>query len=117
MPLHDWSEQSVWDGVRQVWGVELLYALKIKMAYGAVQNRAGKFIHADLPSVTAAAKGALKDIPEDLRFSLTDAPGEEAYPIAGTVSSWNSTLIIYQASLGLIFGGYRPAPRLAPTGY
>jgi phosphate ABC transporter phosphate-binding protein len=65
--------------------VELLYALKIKMGYGAVQNAAGKFIHADLNRVTAAARGALKEIPEDLRFSLTNAPGEDAYPISGTV--------------------------------
>ncbi len=28
MPLHDWSALPGWDGVRQVWGVELLYAVK-----------------------------------------------------------------------------------------
>ncbi|MGL6094753.1 MAG: hypothetical protein ACRC7O_02980, partial [Fimbriiglobus sp.] len=28
MPLHDWTTLSGWDGVHQVWGVELLYALK-----------------------------------------------------------------------------------------
>jgi hypothetical protein len=28
MPLHDWSTLPGWDGVHQVWGVELLYALK-----------------------------------------------------------------------------------------
>jgi hypothetical protein len=28
MPLHDWSALSGWDGVHQVWIVELLYALK-----------------------------------------------------------------------------------------
>lgn len=28
MPLHDWSALTGWDGVHQVWGVELLYALK-----------------------------------------------------------------------------------------
>ena len=28
MPLHDWSALPGWDGVNQVWGVELLYALK-----------------------------------------------------------------------------------------
>src|SRR5262249_2968589 len=33
--------------------VELLYALQIKMGYGAVQNAAGKFVHADLKSITA----------------------------------------------------------------
>ncbi len=28
MPLHDWSILPGWEGVHQVWGVELLYALK-----------------------------------------------------------------------------------------
>jgi hypothetical protein len=28
MPLHDWSSLTGWEGVHQVWGVELLYALK-----------------------------------------------------------------------------------------
>ena len=28
MPLHDWSTLTVWEGVHQVWGVELLYAIK-----------------------------------------------------------------------------------------
>lgn len=28
MPLHDWSALPGWDGVHQVWGVELLYAIK-----------------------------------------------------------------------------------------
>lgn len=28
MPLHDWATLPGWDGVHQVWGVELLYALK-----------------------------------------------------------------------------------------
>jgi phosphate transport system substrate-binding protein len=64
--------------------VELIYALGKKgMAIGLVQNRAGKFVEATLESVTAAAAG-LKDVPDDLRFSLTDADGDTAYPIAGT---------------------------------
>ena len=28
MPLHDWSTLTGWEGVHQVWGVELLYAVK-----------------------------------------------------------------------------------------
>lgn len=28
MPLHDWAALPGWEGVHQVWGVELLYALK-----------------------------------------------------------------------------------------
>jgi hypothetical protein len=28
MPLHEWSALSGREGVRQIWGVELLYAIK-----------------------------------------------------------------------------------------
>jgi phosphate transport system substrate-binding protein len=35
--------------------------------------------------VTAAAEGAGVDVPDDLRFSLTDAPGRDSYPICGSV--------------------------------
>jgi ABC-type phosphate transport system substrate-binding protein len=65
--------------------VELIYALQNNMSFGLVQNRAGEFIKGDLASVTAAADNSLKDIPEDLRFSITDAEGKESYPISGTV--------------------------------
>ncbi len=64
--------------------VELSFALKSDIQYGAVENRAGEFVRASLESVTKAAAGALTDIPDDLRYSLTDAPGAGAYPICGT---------------------------------
>jgi phosphate transport system substrate-binding protein len=63
--------------------VELNYAMNSKLQYGSVKNKEGKFILASLESVTKAAE-AKKDFPEDLRFSLVDPPGEEAYPICGT---------------------------------
>jgi phosphate transport system substrate-binding protein len=62
---------------------ELIYALQNNIKYGLVKNKADKYILGSLESVTAAGKGALSDIPEDLRFSLTDAPGEDSYPISG----------------------------------
>src|SRR5205823_5274933 len=65
--------------------IELIYALNNNIKYGAVQNSAGKFIQADTKSVTAAANAKLKDLPSDLRYSLTNAPGEDSYPISGTV--------------------------------
>jgi phosphate transport system substrate-binding protein len=65
--------------------VELIYALQNKIKFGAVENREGQFITPSLESVTAAAKSALTEIPEDLRYSLTNAPGKESYPISGTV--------------------------------
>ena len=64
--------------------VELLYARRNNIRFGSVQNQAGEFITATLESVTAAAAGALTDIPDDLRFSITNAPGKDAYPISGT---------------------------------
>ena len=62
--------------------VELIYAIKNHLAYGNVKNKAGKFVKADLSSVTAAAAGAAKSIPDDFRVSITDAPGANAYPIS-----------------------------------
>jgi phosphate transport system substrate-binding protein len=64
--------------------VELLYALQKNIKYGAVQNRSGEFVQASLESVTTAANNSLSRIPDDLRYSLTDAPGNGSYPIAGT---------------------------------
>jgi phosphate transport system substrate-binding protein len=61
--------------------VELIYAISNQMAYGSVQNAAGSFVKASLESVTAAA-ASVKDMPEDFRVSITNAPGKEAYPIS-----------------------------------
>jgi phosphate transport system substrate-binding protein len=62
--------------------VELIFALQNKMPYGKVKNANGEFIAADLNSVTAAAAGAAKAMPEDFRVSITNAPGKGAYPIS-----------------------------------
>lgn len=62
--------------------VELIYAVQNKMSYGWVQNAAGQFIKADLASVSAAAAGAAKTMPDDFRVSITNAPGATAYPIS-----------------------------------
>ena len=72
--------------VRQVPGsigyVELIYALQNKIAYGSVQNLAGEFMRASVPSVTAAAAGAAAKMPADFRVSITNAEGKGAYPIS-----------------------------------
>ena len=64
---------------------ERTYALANKLAFGAVRNKSGDFITPTLESATAAAAG-LATVPDDLRFSLIDAPGPRAYPICG--ASW-----------------------------
>jgi phosphate transport system substrate-binding protein len=69
--------------------VELIYALQNKMPYAELKNAAGEFVKPTIESVTAAL--ATANIPDDFRFSMTNAPGNNAYPIAG--ATW---LLVYQ---------------------
>jgi phosphate transport system substrate-binding protein len=62
--------------------VELTYAIQNALQTGQVQNSAGKFIKANVKSVTAAAAQAASSMPDDFRLSITNAPGNDAYPIA-----------------------------------
>ena len=61
---------------------ELTYAVRNRLFYGSVANRSGQFIQANLASVTAAATGVAENMPDDFRVSITDAPGQDAYPIS-----------------------------------
>jgi len=71
---------------------ELTYALTNKIAFGAVQNAAGKFVKASTDSVTAAAAAAAAKMPADFRVSITNPPGDAAYPIASF--TW---LLLYES--------------------
>ncbi|MGA8765394.1 MAG: phosphate ABC transporter substrate-binding protein PstS [Candidatus Acidiferrales bacterium] len=62
--------------------IELIYAVQNKISYGKVQNADGKFLKADLAGVSAAAAGAAKNMPDDFRVSITNAPGATSYPIS-----------------------------------
>jgi len=62
--------------------VELIYAIQNNISYGSVQNMAGEFVRSSLDSVTAAAAGAAKAMPNDFRVSITNAPGSGVYPIS-----------------------------------
>jgi len=62
--------------------VELIFALQNNIRYGAVQNMAGEFMKASVPSVSAAAAAAAKQMPADFRVSITNAPGAGVYPIS-----------------------------------
>lgn len=64
--------------------VELAYAVQNKLPYATMKNRSGKFVEASPKSVSAALQTAT--IPDDFRFSMVNAPGDDAYPIAG--ASW-----------------------------
>ena len=62
--------------------IELTYAIQNKIPYGKVKNADGEFVQASLASVTAAAAGAAKNMPDDFRVSITNAPGKGVYPIS-----------------------------------
>ncbi len=71
--------------------VELAYAVQNKLSYANLQNKAGNFIKPSFDAVSAAALGAIKNMPEDFRVSITNADGKDAYPISGF--TW---LLIYK---------------------
>ena len=97
--------------VRQVPGaigyVELTFALQTKLPYGAVQNRAGKFVLATVETVRKAAE--LKDFPPDARVSLTDTPAPEGYPI----SSFTWILVYRDMAKNRAFKRFAEAKALA----
>jgi len=71
--------------VRQMEGafgyVELIYALQNNISYGAIRNSAGAWLKGSLEGATAAA-GSVQSMPADFRVSITNAPGNDAYPIS-----------------------------------
>jgi phosphate transport system substrate-binding protein len=63
--------------------VEYAYAKQNKLAYGMMQNKAGKFVEPDDATFKAAAANAdWKSVP-GMGVVLTDQPGEKAWPITG----------------------------------
>lgn len=68
---------------------ELIYATQNKIAYGKLQNKNGKFVEASIASVRAAAASA--KMPFDFRVSITNAPGDAAYP--ASTYTW---LLVYK---------------------
>jgi len=75
--------------VKQVKGsigyIELAYALQNKMAYAALQNAAGKFVQPSLKSFQAAAADADWKNTKDFNLVITNAAGDESWPITASV--------------------------------
>ena len=80
------GNEGVTQQVKQTEGalgyVELIYAEANKLPYAEVKNAAGQFVKPSLESVTQAAAGAKFEKNTDFRVSITNAPGQGAYPIA-----------------------------------
>ena len=89
------GNEGVAGQVKQIEGsigyVELAYAVKNNLPYASMKNKDGYFVKPSLESVTAAAMGEAKEMPEDLRVSITNAAGKDSYPISGF--TW---LLIYK---------------------
>jgi phosphate transport system substrate-binding protein len=74
--------------------VELVYALRHRLDFGAVRNAAGEFVQADIASMSAAAVGTDGTTNSEPGVSITNAEAKGAYPIA-TFTWW-----LFPADLG-----------------
>mgnify|MGYP003602071678 CR=1 FL=1 len=74
--------------VKQIKGgigyVELAYALQNAMPYASLQNAAGQWVQPNAESFAAAAASADWANAKDFNLVITDAPGEQAWPITAT---------------------------------
>ena len=64
--------------------VEYAYAIKNGLAYGLVENKAGRFVQPGAATFQAAAGAAAWQNTTDFYRVMTDAPGEDSYPITAT---------------------------------
>ena len=62
--------------------VELAYAVQNKLPVALIKNASGNFVEPSIDAVTAAAAASAANTPEDLRVSITNASGAQAYPIS-----------------------------------
>jgi phosphate transport system substrate-binding protein len=62
--------------------VELAYAKQTDITFAKLENHAHKVVEPSLEAISAAAASVSGSMPEDLRVSITDAPGDAAYPIS-----------------------------------
>jgi phosphate transport system substrate-binding protein len=84
--LHTAGNERMAESVKSKAGaigyVELTYAINNRLTFAQIQNRAGNWVEANPQSMTAAAGSLISQMPSDLKQSITDAPGETAYPIS-----------------------------------
>jgi phosphate transport system substrate-binding protein len=119
------GNEGVAGQVKQIDGaigyVELAYAVKNNLPYAMLKNKEGRFIKPSLESVTAAATGEAKKMPDDLRVSITNAAGKDSYPISGF--TW---LLVYKnqkdeakakALVGFLKWAYQDGEKFAPGLY
>lgn len=62
--------------------VEVAFAKENKLPVALIKNKAGNFVEPSIANISAAAAGSVKDMPEDMRVKITDADGDNTYPIS-----------------------------------
>lgn len=81
--------------VKQIKGsigyVEYAYALQNKMSHTQLKNAAGKFVDPNAKAFAAAADTAKWEDAKDFNLIMTNAPGDDAWPI--TATTW---IIMYK---------------------
>jgi phosphate transport system substrate-binding protein len=70
--------------------VELAFAEQSHIPFATQINKAGKVVRASIEGVVAAQKN-VTEYPDDFRVSITDAAGDDSYPICGF-----TYLLVYQ---------------------
>ena len=65
--------------------VEYTQATQLKLSTAQIRNRAGQFVSPDAKTFQTAAASAEWSKTSDFNLMLTNAPGDEAYPITATV--------------------------------
>ena len=82
------GNEGVASYVKQIKGsigyVELAYATQNSMPYASLQNAAGKFVQPNAETFAAAAATADWANAKDFNLVITNAPGENAWPITAT---------------------------------
>ena len=82
------GNEGVASYVKQIKGsigyVELSYALQNQMPYASLQNAAGKFVQPNAETFAAAAASADWANAKDFNLVITNAPGDNAWPITAT---------------------------------
>ena len=79
--------------------VELAYAVENKLPYAYPKNSEGQYVEPTIKSISAAAAGAVKNMPRDYRVSLVNQPGKNTYPVVGF--TW---LLVYEQQKDKVVG-------------
>ncbi len=62
--------------------IEIAFAKANNMPMALIKNKAGNFIEPTIQNVSSAAAGSVASMPDDLRAKITNADGDQSYPIS-----------------------------------